>query len=117
MIRGSTPLHTFTLPFDPPEGAQFRIVYAQGEDFKESILFERDTSTCTVDGRNVSVKLTSEETLLFDANLHFVNGIYQIYPVKVQIGVKTVNETDEDIIWSNIITTTVDRCLREDGAV
>ena len=38
IVAGTTPTHTFTLPFDAIEGACFRIVYAQGPKNKEKIL-------------------------------------------------------------------------------
>lgn len=114
MIRGTTPHHSFTLPFDPPEGAEYRIVYAQGEDYKEEVLFEIETKDCAVDGRKISVHLTQAQTLLFDITPHWQNGKFIPYPLKIQVGCKTPGN---DILWSKIITTTVDRCLREDGVV
>jgi hypothetical protein len=114
MIRGTTPRHTFTLPFDVPQGSEIRIVYAQGEDNKEVILFELTTGRCTVNGRQIQVKLKQEETLLFNHTPVFNNGKYAPLPVKIQIGVQTPGD---DILWSNIVSTTVDRCLREDGRV
>lgn len=114
MRRGTTPTHNFTLPFDPPEGTEYRIVYAQGEDFEESILFELTTERCTIEGRKVSVKLKQEETLLFSCKPVFHNGGYSTPPVKIQIGAETPSR---DILWSEIIKTTVERCLRQDGVV
>lgn len=114
MVRGSTPTHTFTLPFAPPQGTEFRIVYAQGEDYKEKNLFEITTERCTIDGKAVRVKLTQEETLLFDCAPVWHNGQYAPLPVKIQIGCKTPGG---ETLWSNIINTTADRCLKEDGAV
>ena len=114
MIRGTTPKHTFTLPFEMPNGAEYRIVYAQGEDHKENILFEVETKDCIVSGCAVSVRLTQEQTLLFDATPHWQKGFYTPFPVKIQVGVKTPGG---ETLWSNIITTTVKRCLRKDGLV
>lgn len=114
MIRGSTPQHTFTLPFVPPEGCEYRIVYAQGENYKENILFERTTETITVDGSKLSIRLTSDETLLFNCTPHWHDGRLMPKPVKIQVGVKTPND---EVLWSNIIETTVSRCLRKDGKV
>lgn len=114
MRRGTTPTHNFTLPFDPPEGTEYRIVYAQGEDFEESILFELTTERCAIDGRNVSVKLKQEETLLFNCHPVYHSGGYKTLPVKIQIGVQTPSR---DILWSDIKVTTVERCLKKDGVV
>ena len=111
MKRGTTPQHTFTMPVEMPQGTEYTIVYAQGEDYKENILFEVKTTEC--DGRAVSVRLTQEQTRKFDFTPHWQNGVLEPYPVKIQLGYKTPgNETD----WCDIITTTVERCLREDVA-
>ena len=112
--RGTTPENTFTLPFDPQPGAEFRIVYAQGEDHKENILFEITTERCKVDGRVISVRLTQEETLRFDSTPVYHDGKYATPPVKIQIGMQTL---DKEVLWSCIIETTVERCLRKDGRV
>lgn len=114
MIRGTTPSHNFTLPFEPPPGSEYRIVYAQGDDHKEKILLELTTERCSVEGSVVAVKLKREETLLFDCTPVYHSGGFSALPVKIQIGVQTPGE---DILWSKIITTAVDRCLREDGVV
>lgn len=114
MVIGTTPLNTFTLPIEPPAGSNYRIVYSQGLDYKEKILFEITTERCSVDGCVVSVKLKQEETLLFDSAPHYYNGKYALYPVKIQVGLQTPGN---DISWSDIIVTTVERCLRKDGVV
>ena len=114
MRRGTTPTHTFTLPFEPPEGTECRIVYAQGEDFKENILPELTTERCKFEGTKVSVKLKHEETLLFNCQPVYHLAGYKTLPVKIQIGVETPSR---DILWSDIIETTVERCLKKDGVV
>lgn len=114
MIRGTTPTHTFALPFEPQEGTEYRIVYAQGEDYQETNLFEITTERCQVSGKTLSVRLTREETLKFNCHPTYVNGRYTTLPVKIQLGIQT---PFEDILWSEIVTTTVDRCLRKDGLV
>lgn len=114
MIRGTTPTHTFTLPFDPPKGTEYRIVYAQGEDHKEKTLFEFTAERVEVSGRVLSVRLKQAETLLFDCSPKWWGCKFEPLPVKIQVGVETPGE---DILWSRIITTTVDRCLRKDGVV
>lgn len=114
MRRGTTPTHTFTLPFDPPDGAEYRIVYAQGEDHKEKIILELTTKRITINGRVLTVKLKQEETLNFDCSPVYHNNRHLPLPVKIQIGVQTPGD---DILWSEIIETTVERCLRKDGVV
>ena len=110
--RGTTPVNRFTLPFDPPEQAEYIVVYAQGEDNEEEILFELQTTRCTIEGRRISVKLTQEETLLFDCSIP--KGRRTPLPLKIQIGIEAPGK---DILWSDIIVTTVERCLKKDGVV
>lgn len=114
MIRGTTPRHTFSLDFTPPDGSKFRVVYAQGTEYAEKIVLELTTNRCVVSGKTVSVELTRDETLLFDQHPYNKSGRYELYPVKIQIGIET---PDGNVLWSNIISTTLDRLLREDGVV
>lgn len=110
MRRGTTPTHTFTLPFEIPEGAKLRIVYAQNE----RILVEHTTSACQINGAVVTTRLSAEETLRFDCREHYHEGRYQTYPVEIQVGIATALG---DKLWSEIIETDVERCLREDGVI
>ena len=114
MIRGTTPENSFTLPFDPPVGTEIRIVYAQGEEGKEDILFEKTTKDCTIKNKTVTVLLQAEETLLFDETPHWQENGLRPYPVKIQVGLRTV---DGEVLWSDIIETTPGRCLKRDGVV
>lgn len=114
MIPGTTPHHKFKLSFTPPVGSSFRIVYAQGSPYAERVILELATDRCTVKNNEVSVKLSSEETLRFDQKPHVYGSQYAPYPVKIQIGIET---PEGSVLWSNIISTTIDRLLREDGVV
>lgn len=114
MIPGTTPTHTFTLPFEPPSGTEFRIVYAQGSENREEVILEITTDRLKIKGSSISVKLKQEETLRFDRTPVYRYGIYAPSPVLIQVGVETPSR---DVLWSDIIETTVERCLRKDGVV
>ena len=114
MIPGTTPTHTFTLPFTPPAGTNYRIVYAQGKEGLEEIVLELTTERCTVEGNSLFVTLTKEETLAFNSTLVWHKGRLMPLPVTIQVGVRTEGG---DVMWSDIIETTVERCLRKDGVV
>ena len=114
MIPGTTPKHTFTLPFDPPASSQFCVVYAQGKEYEEKIVLELRTDRCTVEGRKIEVRLRQEETLKFDQKPHQQFGAFEPYPVKIQIGIETPNR---ETLWSKVTTTTVDRLLKESGII
>ena len=64
MFRGTTPTHTFTLPFDAACITKLNIAYAQ--DGK--IVLEKHLQDCQIEGNAVSVTLTESETLLFDSD-------------------------------------------------
>lgn len=110
MRPGTTPTHTFQLSFDVPEGANIRIVYAQNR----KIVLERTTETLTIEGNTISLKLTVEETLLFDSSNRGSTGPEGTYLVEIQIGIRKENG---DQLWSDIATTSVQRVLREDGVI
>lgn len=94
MIQGTTPTHYFTLPFSADIVANARIVYAQNE----RVVLKKELPDCECDGNVISVKLSQEETLLFDCNK----------PVEIQMRVLT---NADDSLVSNINVVTVARCL------
>ena len=110
MRRGTTPTHTFTLPFELPEGSEVCFVYAQNE----VVLVERTTETCTIKGNTVTLRLTDKETLLFDQEPHYIDGKYEPYMIEVQIGIKTPSG---DKLVSDIMQDTPDRIIRKDGII
>lgn len=65
MIRGTTPTHTFQIPFNTNLLKEIRISYAQ----KDDVVVEKSTEDCKLDGMNITVKLTQEETLRFSENV------------------------------------------------
>ena len=97
MRRGTTPTHTFTLPFPVDIVANALIVYAQGDNE----ILRKTVEHCHMDGNTLSVNLTQEETLLFHCNK------------KVQIQVRVLT-TDGKALASNIITTDVIKCLSDE---
>ena len=58
MIRGTTPTHTFTLPFDGSFVEKAMIIYAQ--DGKE--VFHKNLESCLLEGNQLSCTLSQEET-------------------------------------------------------
>ena len=63
-MRGTTPTHTFELPFETALIKSVRITYAHN---KKPVLVKK-TEQCVMEGSTVSVKLTQEDTLLFENN-------------------------------------------------
>lgn len=97
MIRGTTPTHTFTIPFDVSQIVDLRISYAQGEN--EIIV--KSKSDCLLCENIIQVTLTQEDTFKFDCSKD----------IKMQVRVLKV---DGEVKSSNIKLLTVGQCLNEE---
>lgn len=97
MRRGTTPTHTFTLPFDATMIAKARVIYAQDE----TVVLTKSGSDITVTDNMISVRLTQEDTFKFEP------GKY----VDIQIRVLT---PANDSLVSDPVRVSVGQCLEED---
>ena len=94
MRQGTTPTHTFTIPFDASAAAEVRVTYSVGG----RVILRKETEDCQMDGTTVRVKLTQEETLRFPAGHWF----------SAQLRALT---TDGESMVSKIMREPVDPCL------
>ena len=62
MIKGTTPTHTFNIPFDTSLIDEVRVVYSQND----TPLLTKTTEDCIMVEQTISVTLTQEDTFLFD---------------------------------------------------
>lgn len=97
MIRGSTPTHVFRLPINTELIKALRITYVQ----KQKTVLEKTEQDVTMDGTTISLRLTQEETLAFNAECR----------VKIQLKVLTVNE---EVLASRITEVFVEQVLNEE---
>lgn len=97
MIRGSTPTHVFRLPISTELIKALRITYVQ----KQKTVLEKTEQDVTMDGTTISLRLTQEETLAFNAECR----------VKIQLKVLTVNE---EVLASRITEVFVEQVLNEE---
>ena len=97
IARGSTPTHSFSIPFDTSAITGVLIMYAQGGEE----VFRKKTADCTITDHDVSVTLTQSETLSLKAEA-----------CKVQM---VVYSADKALV-SNTIEVSVDDILSEDVA-
>ena len=97
MRIGTTPTHTFILPFDTKTIQKVQIVYSQNDQ----IVLEKCVEDCTLKENTVCVKLTQEETFLFKSKCS----------VKVQLRVMT---TGGDVISSDVMCVCCDECLSDE---
>ena len=91
---GSTPTHTFTLPFGTDILRNFKITYGQDD----KILITKYLANCECDGCTVKLRLSQEETFLFDSDK----------AVQIQMRVVTLGG---DVIPSKVKLVEVDKCL------
>ena len=98
MIRGTTPTHSFVLPFETSIVKSAKVIYAQSD----AVILEK--ASCTMEGNTLSVRLTQEETLKFDCKKN------------VEIQLRILTEAN-DALTSDIITIDVARCLDEEVLV
>lgn len=94
MIRGTTPVHTFTLPFDTSGIKTIRITYSQ----RGSIRLTKENPVVELSGSKAIVKLTQEDTLSFNADL----------PVDIQIRILS---SSGEALASNIFSVPCRRVL------
>ena len=94
MIKGTTPTHTFSLPFGTEMIKKIEVVYAQNDAVK----LTKESEDCAFDGNTVSVKLTQEDTLVFD------EGVC----VEIQVRVLTLAD---DALASNVMRIRCEDCL------
>lgn len=91
---GTTPTHTWTLPFDASLVAEARAIYKQsGEE-----ILRKETEHFAMDGQKLSVTLSQEETFRFDCRT----------PVKIQLRVRTTSGT---VLKTVPLTKTPTECL------
>ena len=102
MYRATTPTHRFTLPTDASEYKEIQITYEQNrtrlvKHYQDGIL----PSGMTIDGADVIVKLTQNET----------NSFTPKQRVNVQVRVLT---QDDDAYASNIMGIAVNKVLNDE---
>ena len=96
MRQGTTPTHIFTLPIDMSKVSEVKVTYTQ----RNRIVLEKRTDQVVIDGADIRVKLSQEETFMFDAS--------PSASVQIQIRVLT---TGGDALASDIMTVSALKCL------
>lgn len=94
MRQGTTPTHTFKLPFNTSAIDEARIIYSQGDN----VIIKKETMDCTLEDNTISVNLTQEDTFKFDTKK------------MVDIQVRILSAGGQALA-SNIIRVSAERCL------
>lgn len=97
MIRGTTPTHIFTLPFDSGEISQLRLTYSQDG----VTVFEKNETEVNRAGTQLEYTLTQTESLAFTEQK----------AVEIQLKIKTIDGT---VVASKIMRTNVSTVLNEE---
>ena len=97
MIRGTTPTHTFTLPFAVSMVDDVMVIYAQND----VEVFQKNTRDCVLEGNTIQTTLTQDDTLRLD---HRQN-------VQVQLRVLTIDGT---AMASRVYVMGVEQCLNDE---
>lgn len=100
MIRGTTPTHEFSVPFNKEMIKTVKIIYCQND----SQIFCKETADCTIEDGLISVTLTQEDT--FACKL----GAF----VDIQLRVLTVKD---EALSSNIMHDPVYKSLDDEVLV
>ena len=99
MIRGTTPRITFDVPFDPTIAKRIWITFAQNT--KE--VFTVTENDCILTDKTVTITLSQEQTLALNSNSN----------VNIQMRVSFANGEKDEALASDIVTTTVQRILKD----
>jgi hypothetical protein len=97
MIRGTTPTHIFTLPFDVSVVGEVEVTYSQND----AMVLQKKTEDCVLEKNTISLKLSQEDTFKFDGKRHVV----------VQVRILTV---DDNVMASQIEMIPIGECLSDE---
>jgi hypothetical protein len=93
MRKGTTPTLTFKIPFEVSMLSNAKVTFLQGD-----IRLEKKLSDFTTTEDSLTIKLTQEETFLFDSDS----------PIQVQLRVVTIHD---DVLASDIFRIFAEQCL------
>lgn len=96
MIRGTTPTITIEVDQDCTAFELLEVTFSQADE----VILTKKINDCAIDGNNITVNLTEEETLLFDCHKN---------PVKIQIRAGI----GKSRLASNIMHTTAEMILKD----
>jgi hypothetical protein len=100
MMRGTTPTHVFNVTIDTSLLSKVRIVYAQAN----KVILAKENPDVKIEENIISVRLTQEETLLFD---HQKN-------MQIQLEALTLSG---DVLKTDIMNCDVRKCLNDEVLV
>ena len=97
MKIGTTPKHTFTVPFDTELITAVEITYCQNGE----VILQKNTDDCEMQGQSISTKLSQVETFKFQTGAN------------VEIQIRLMDDT-KSVFASDIISVSCQRCLSDE---
>lgn len=97
MIKGTTPTHTFILPFDVTNIKECQIIYGQND----TEVFKKTLSDCVAAEKTLKVTLTQKDTLKLNHTLN----------VQIQVRVLTV---EDKALSTRVAIYPVHKCLNDE---
>ena len=97
IIPGTTPTHTFTVPFATSYLQSLRIFYADGNN----ILLTKELTDATLSGNQIIIELTQAETLLFKG--------YKNISIQCQV----LNSEDESFVSTSVTVRVLSSVVKE----
>lgn len=94
MNRLTTPHFIFTLPFETSQVKCLRVYFQQSGE----LVLEKKTENCEMDGSDIKLRLTQEETAQFDCTKY----------ARIQLHILTV---DGEAMVSDVYSVDVGECL------
>ncbi len=112
IYRGSTPLHTFVLPFDIENITNIYITYRQrGCNIIHKNLEDNfEDFSANVENREVSVKLSQRDTLAFSCSKKYTDNIVEI---QIRVLFESGGVVISDPIRDKVINTASDFIIRD----
>lgn len=112
IYRGSTPTHTFVLPFDLESIANIAITYKQNSCniLRKTMLDDFDSFTVDMDAREISVGLSQRETMAFTCGPRYKNNLVQI---QVQVLFESGTVMTSDVINDRVVDTLSDSIMHD----
>lgn len=111
IFRGTTLLHSFTIPTEVKDISKVIITYVQGVDIILEKVFDEEVNNAEIylkantdDTYTINFTLTQEETFLFKPT-------YSTDPVKIQL---KILQTNGNVITSEVYRMRVEDCLNKE---
>lgn len=112
IYRGSTPIHTFVLPFDLENITNIHITYRQNgcNVLSKTMMDNFADFSVDIDAREVSVRLSQSDTLVFTCGKQYKNNLVQI---QVRVLFESGTVMTSDIINDRVVDTFSDGTMHD----